>query len=196
MSAAQLMFAIPACPHLTLLHLRARRLRPKFQETIAIARARRLHGVVATLLRMVATTIVENLLLRVIIAHAVTLVIVVAPLILVTTITIATMAVAIAHLHFAAMLVVLQSATPIQFPATMSVLILMLLRSPVIAMTTLLTLRPVIHDVRGLRAIITWNVRGTGDFVLLPCFCTCFIEVFCLFSAVLIGYHDWLMMIE
>lgn len=146
MSAAQLMFAIPVCPYLILLHLRARRLRPKFQEMIAIARARRLHGVVATLLHMVAITIVGNLL-HAIIAHAVTLGIVVAPLILVTTTTNVTMAVAIAHLHLAAMLVDLQSATPIQFPATMSVVILMLLRSPVIATTTLLTLQTVINDV-------------------------------------------------
>lgn len=141
------MFVIPACPYFTLLYLRARRLRPKFQETTAIARARRLHGVVATLLHMVAITIVGNLLLHAIIAHAVTLDIVVAPLIPVTTITNATMAAAIAHLHLAAMLVVLQSVTPIQFPETMSVVILMLLRSPVIAMTTLLTLRMVINDV-------------------------------------------------
>lgn len=147
MSAAQLMFAIPACPYLTLLHLRARRLRPKFQETIAIARARRLLGVVATLLHMVAITIVGNLPLHAIIAHAVTPGIVVALPILVTTTTNATMAVAIAHLHLAAMLVDLQSATPIQFPATMSVVILMLLRSPVIAMTTLLTVQTVINDV-------------------------------------------------
>lgn len=147
MSAAQLMFAIPACPYLTLLHLRARRLRPKFQETIAIARARRLLGVVATLLHMVAITIVGNLPLHAIIAHVVTLGIVVALPILVTTTTNATMAVAIAHLHLAAMLVDLQSATPTQFPASMSVVILMLLRSPVIAMTTLLTLQTVINDV-------------------------------------------------
>lgn len=147
MSAAQLMFAIPACPYLTVLHLRARRLRPKFQETIAIARARRLHAVVATLLLMAAITIVGNLLLHAITAHAVTLGIVVAPLILVTTITNATMAVAIAHLHLAAMLVVLQSATPIQFLASMNVEILMPLRSPVTAMTTLLTLPMVINAV-------------------------------------------------
>lgn len=146
MSAAQLMFAIPAYPYITLHHLRARRLRPKFQETTAIARARRLHGVVAILLHMVAITIVGILLLRAITAHAVTLGIVVAPLIPVTTTTNATMAVAIAHLHLAAMLVVPQSATPIQFPATMSVAILTLLRFPVIAMTTPLTLRTVIND--------------------------------------------------
>lgn len=148
MSAAQLMFAILACPYFTLLHLRSRRLKPKFQETTAIAHARPLHGVVAILLHMVAITIVGILLLRAIIAHAVTLGIVVAPLIPVTTTMNATMAVAIAHLHLAAMLVVLQSVTPIPFPATMSAVILMLLRSPVIAMTTLLTLRTVtISDV-------------------------------------------------
>lgn len=147
MSAARLMFAILSCPYFTFLHLRARRLRPKFQETTAIARARRLHGVVATLLHMVAITTVGILLLRAIIAHAATLGIVVAPLIPVTTTTNATMAVAIAHLHLAAMLVVLQSATPIPCPATMSVVILMLPRSPVIAMTTPLTLRTVINDV-------------------------------------------------
>lgn len=147
MSAAQLMFAIPACPHFTFLHLRARRLRPKFQETTVIAPTHRHHVVVATLLHMVAITIVGILLLRVITAHAVTLGIVVAPHIPVTTTTNATMAVAIAHLHLVAMLVALQSATPIQSPATMSVVILMLLRSPVIGMTTLLILRTVINDV-------------------------------------------------
>lgn len=147
MSAARLMFAIPSRPHFTFLHLRARRLRPKFQETTAIAPTRRHHVVVATLLDMVAITIVGILLLRVIIAHAVTLGTVVAPHIPVTTTTNVTMAVAIAHLHLVAMLVALQSATPIRSPATMSVVILMLLRSPVIAMTTLLILRTVINDV-------------------------------------------------
>lgn len=147
MSAAQLMFVIPACPHFTFLHLRPSRLRPKFQETTAIAPTRRHNVVVATLLHMVAITIVGILLLRVIIAHAVTLGIVVALHILVTTTTNATMAVAIAPLHLVAMLVALQSATPILSPVTMSVVILMLLHSPVIAMTTLLILRTVINDV-------------------------------------------------
>lgn len=191
------MFAIPACPDLALLHLRARRLRPKFQEMTAIAPARRHHVVVVILLHTVAITIVGMLLLRAIIARAVTLGIVAAPHIPVTTTTSATMAVAIVHLHLVAMLVVLQSATPIQPPATMSVVTLMLLRSPAIAMTMLLILRMVINDVRGLRreAMNTWNVRVTGDFVL-PCFCTCFNEVFYLSSTVLIGCHDRLMMIE
>lgn len=141
------MFAIPVCPDFTLLHLRARRPRPKFQETTAIAPARPHQVVVAILLHMVVITIVGMRLRRAIIAHVVNLGIAVAPHIPVTTTTNVTMAVAIAHLRLVAMLVVLQSATPIQFPATMSVVILMLLHSPVIAMTTVLILRTVINDV-------------------------------------------------
>lgn len=142
------MFAIPACPDFVLLHLRARRLRPKFQEMTAIAPARRHHVVVAIRLHTVAITIVGILLHHAITALAVTLGIVVDPHIPVTTTTIATMAVAIDH-HLVAMLVDLQSATPIQSPATMSVILMLLLRY-VIAMTMLHILRTFINDV-GLR---------------------------------------------